>query len=589
MTVSTTSRREEHRGELAGAANGAAAPGDSVVVAMNTVVDAIMEHSGSDRGPEATLTVVGVSGDAVTVSWAEVHHRARRMAAVLADAGLGRGNRVGLLGDTGVEQVCALQGVWLAGGAITVLPLPTRADQPGYLGAVLAVVADAGLDLVIIDDLMAPATAPLTAAGTAVMALAALTRAAHAASTATPVRPDPADLAILQYTSGSTRAPRGVPVTHAHLMANLAAIRIATSDGSTEPNRMLSWLPLYHDMGLIGFLTLPMSLGWPLVLQSPICFLTRPASWLQAIERYRPIASAAPNFAYRLMTRLLRAGLRADLSSLEFLLSGGEPVDPAMMAEFAAAARPCGLDPLAIVPAYGLAEATLAVSFSPRERGLLVDAVDPTPLETEGVAEPARPGHPARQLVRLGPPVSGTSVRIVDRTTGHEVGERRVGHIEIRGPSVVGHYHGEPPPTTADAWWRTGDLGYLAGGELVVCGREKDMLIVCGRNVFPHDVECVAAEVPGVRIGRVAAFGIASGAGDRLVVAVETRDADPEPLRRSIAVAVAIDLGLTPAEVVVLSPGRLPRTSSGKLRRAETRQRYLSGSLTPTDLEEVST
>lgn len=555
-------------------------------VAMNTVVDAIIEHSGSD----ATLTVVGAGGVAVTVRWAQVHHRARRMAAVLADAGLGRGHRVGLLGDTGLDLVCALQGVWMAGGAITVLPLPTRADQPGYLEAVLAVVADACLDLLIIDDLMAPATAPLLAAGTAVMPLAALTRAADATPAASPVRPEPADLAILQYTSGSTRAPRGVPVTHAHLVANLAAIRTATSDGSTEPNRMLSWLPLYHDMGLIGFLALPMSLGWPLVLQSPICFRTRPASWLRAIERYRPVASAAPNFAYRLMTRLLRAGLRADLSSLEFLLSGGEPVDPAAMAEFAAAARPCGLDPLAIVPAYGLAEATLAVSFSPRGRGLCVDAVDPTLLETQGVAEPARSGQPARQLVRLGPPVSGTSVRIVDRTTALEVGERRVGHIEVRGPSVVGNYHGEPPPTTADAWLRTGDLGYLADGELVVCGREKDMLIVGGRNVFPHDVECVAAEVPGVRIGRVAAFGIAGSAGDRLVVAVENRDADPETLRRSVSVAVAIEIGLTPSEVVVLPPGRLPRTSSGKLRRAETRRRYLSGDLagSPTDLEEAS-
>jgi fatty-acyl-CoA synthase len=557
-------------------------------VVAATVVDAITEHNGSD----AALTVVGAGGDTVTVPWAQIHDQARRMAAVLADAGLGRGCRVGLLGDTGVELICALQGVWLAGGAITVLPLSTRADQPGYLEAVLAVIADAGLDLVIIDDLMAQVTAPLRAAGTAVMALGTLIRAANARSATTPVRLDPADLAILQYTSGSTRVPRGVPVTHAHLAANLAAIEIATSDGSTEPKRMLSWLPLYHDMGLIGFLALPMSLGWPLVLQSPICFLTRPASWLQAIERHRPIASAAPNFAYRLMTRLLRAGLRADLSSLEFLLSGGEPVDPAAMAEFTAAARPCGLNPLAIVPAYGLAEATLAVSFSPRERGLLVDAVDPTLLETEGVAEPARPGHPARQLVRLGPPVSGTSVRIVDRTTGHEVGERRVGHIEIRGPAVVGHYHGEPPPTTADAWLRTGDLGYLTGGELVVCGREKDMLIVAGRNVFPHDVECVAAEVPGVRIGRVAAFGIAGGAGDRLVVALESRDADPEPLRRSVSVAVANEIGLTPAEVVVLSPGRLPRTSSGKLRRAETRQRYLSGDLagspTPIDLKEAS-
>lgn len=555
---------------------------------MNTIVDAIMAH----RTTDATLTVVGAGGDATTTSWAQVHDQACRMAAVLAAAGFGHGCRVGLLGDTGIEKVCALQGVWLAGGAVTVLPLPTRADQPGYLEAILAVVADAGLDLVIVDELMAPVTAPLTQASrTEAMALADLTRAADAMPAATPVRPGPADLAILQYTSGSTRAPRGVPVTHAHLAANLAAIRIATTEGATTPSRLLSWLPLYHDMGLIGFLALPMSLGWPLILQSPICFRNRPASWLHAIERYRPIASAAPNFAYRLMTRLLRAGLRADLSSLEFLLSGGEPVDPVAMAEFTAAARPCGLDPLAIVPAYGMAEATLAVSFSPRGRGLLVDAVDPELLETKEVAEPARPGQPARQLVRLGHPVSDMSVRIVDRTTGGEVGERRVGHIEIRGPSVVGHCHGEQP-SAPDAWFRTGDLGYVVDGEVVVCGRAKDMLIVGGRNIFPHDVECVAAEVPGVRIGRVAAFGITGDAGDQLVIAAETRDADPEPLRRSISLAVSIEIGLTPAEVVVLSPGRLPTTSSGKLRRAETRLRFLSGDLAgspaPTDREEAT-
>lgn len=540
---------------------------------MRTVVDAIVEKSGG----AATLTVLGAGGDAVTATWSSVHDRARRMAAVLAGDGLGRGCRVGLLGDTSIELITALQGVWLTGGAITVLPLPTRVDQPGYAGNLIAAVADAGLDLVVVDDLMAPAGAALSAE-TKVMALTALAGAAEGAVAASPAEPDPADLAILQYTSGSTRAPRGVPVTHAHLAANLTAIDRATDDGSREPPRMLSWLPLYHDMGLIGFLALPMSAGWPLVSQSPISFARRPGSWLEAITRYRPTASAAPNFAYRLITRLLAAGLRADLSSLEILLSGGEPVDAAAMTDFAAAALPCGLDPLAIVPAYGLAESTLAVSISPRACGMRVDVVDRALLETQGRAEPAGPGRATRQLVRLGPPVPGTSIRITDRHTGKPLPERTVGHIEIQGPSVVGHYHGGPPPG-ADTWLRTGDLGYLAGGELVVCGRAKDVLFAAGRNIFPHDVECAAAEVPAVRRGGVAAFGVPDAAGDRLVVAVESPSKDPATLRREVATAVVTEVGLTPSDVVVLPLGRLPKTSSGKLRRAETRRRYLSGAL----------
>jgi fatty-acyl-CoA synthase len=543
---------------------------------MRTVVDAIVDHSGGT----GTLTVLGVDGEAVvSTPWRTVHDRARRMSAVLAGAGIRRGSRVGLLADTSMHLVTALQAVWLSGAAITVLPPPVRTARRGYPSHLLAVVADAELDLVVVGEEFAT-IGPALAAATRLLPLSELAGRVDGQAPAIPHRPDPADLAVLQYTSGSTRAPRGVPVTHGHLAGNVAAIKAAIDHDAGHPGRTLSWLPLYHDMGLVGFLTLPMSCGCPLVLQSPTAFARRPASWLEALSRYRITASGAPNFAYPLMTELLARGLDVDLRSVGFLLSGGEPVDAAAMAEFAAAARPYGLDPSAIVPGYGLAEATLAVTLPPVRAGVRVDLVDPVSLETEGGAVPAAPGRRARQLVRVGRPVTGTSLRIVDSRTGAPVGERRVGHIEICGRSVVGHYWGDPPPP-AGGWLRTGDLGYLADGELVVCGRDKDMFFAGGRNVFPQDIEAVAAEVPEVRADGVAAFGIPGEQGDRLVVAVESRSRDPATIRRQVAAAVLDEVGFRATDVVALPPGRLPKTSSGKLRRAEARRRYLSGELGP--------
>jgi fatty-acyl-CoA synthase len=528
---------------------------------MRTVVDAITDQAAKGTG---TLAVLDGSGEvAVSMPWSAVHERARRMSAVLARVGIGPGSRVGLLGDTGVDLVAALQAVWLCGAAVTVLPPPTRSGDN-----LTAIAADARLHLVVAD-----AGPP----GIEVMDLAELAAAARAAPAAVPVRPDPADLAVLQYTSGSTRDPSGVPVTHRHLAANLDAIKVATDHDASHPSLMLSWLPLYHDMGLIGFLALPMSCGCPLMLQPPSAFARYPAGWLEAISRHRITSTGGPNFVYALLTRLLATGLDVDLRSVRFLLTGGEPVDAAAMSSFVATAVRYGLDPGAVVPAYGMAESTLAISFSPRGAGLRVDRIDPGAFESAGKAVPVGPDDPARQLVRLGPPVPGTSLRIVDQRSGAPAGDRQVGHIEIRGASVVGHYRGDAVPPTG-IWFRTGDLGYRTDdGEVVVCGRAKDVLFAAGRNVFPQDVEA-AATVPGVRPGAVAAFGVPGELGDRLVLAVETRGA-AEDVRRAVAAAVVAETGLAPAAVVILPVGRLPKTSSGKLRRAETRRRYLLGQL----------
>jgi fatty-acyl-CoA synthase len=486
----------------------------------------------------STLTVIGAGdGEPARIDWTDLHLRARRMATVLSGLGLGRGSRVGILGDTSIGVVTAVRAVWLAGGAVTMLP-PERGRSPFLSG----IVGDAALDAVLTDA----GTAPAPALGTRVVSLSDVDGQAAAPCEVAPA--EPGALAILQYTSGSTGSPRGVPVTHAHLDANLAAIKAAFQVGGDVP-RLMSWLPLFHDMGFVGFLALPMACRWPLVLQNPLGFAMRPASWFHLIRAYRITATAAPNFAYSLLTRLLEAGLDADLSTLRFMLSGGEPIDAAAMARFVAAASLRGLDPGAVVPAYGLAEATLAVTISAPGRGLRLDT-----------------GPDGVERVRLGAPVPGTRLKVVD------------GRILVRGPSVVGHYWGEPAPPPG-RWLDTGDLGYLADGELVVCGRRKEMLFAAGRNVYPQDIETAAAAVPGVRPGGVAAFGVPGPDGDRLIVAVEARPGDAPGLDREVAAAVAGGAGLRPAEVMVLHPGRLPKTSSGKVRRAETKRRYLSGEL----------
>ncbi|MEU7995021.1 AMP-binding protein [Micromonospora sp. NPDC049060] len=549
---------------------------------MNTVVDALVGNAAS----RATLTVTGIDARSDTChTWAELHDQARRMAGVLATRGVGPGSRVSLLGDTTAALVAALRAVWLRGAAFTVLPLPGRTERQPHFAQLRRILADARPGLVIVDPTAVSdgavevPSALASPPGTEVLTLAELVTAADATPPAEVVHPGPDDLAVLQYTSGSTSHPRGVPITHRNLAANLAAIEAAMGGRALDPTcaRWLSWLPLFHDMGLIGFLALPMSRGCPLVLQASTAFAVRPASWLDLISRHRATCTGAPNFAFGLMTQLLEAGTGADLGSLRHVFSGAEPIDPVTTRRFLAAAARRGLDPDAMIAAYGLAESTLAVSFSTVGTGIEVDEVDRELLERDGRAVPA-PG--VYTLTRLGRAVPGTSVRVVDRNSGTPVDERTVGHIEVCGPSVISGYWGEAPRPSP--WLRTGDLGYLADGEVVVCGRAKDVLFAAGRNIHPQDVEAAAAHAAGVRAGGAAAFGVPARHGDRLVVAVETRLASSADVRRAVAVAVNAHVGMTPAEVVTLSPGGLPRTSSGKLRRAETRRRYLAGDLTGT-------
>jgi fatty-acyl-CoA synthase len=351
---------------------------------------------------------------------------------------------------------------------------------------------------------------------------------------------------------------------------------------------MVSWLPLYHDMGLVGFIAIPMCFGLTLVQAAPQDFLAHPASWMQWISDHRGTATAGPNFSWVLATRALRRAEGLDLSSMRIALSGAEPVDPVAVEAFVAEAARFGFPPGAVFPAFGMAEVAIAGSFPPPGRGLVCDDVDRVVLERDRVAKPVAafdpddPDH--RRLPLLGTPVAGLEFRICDPDTGEDLPERHVGELLIRGTSVTPGYYKRPEATAElfrDEWLCTGDLGYLLDGELVLCGRIKDVIIVGGRNVFPEDIERAVGVLDGVRAGNVIAFGVEGYKGKETVVVVaEVRgELDLDVIRHSIHTRTLQVCGLPPRDVMLVKAGTLPKTSSGKLQRAKCRDLYLEEEL----------
>ncbi|WP_374512543.1 AMP-binding protein, partial [Niveibacterium sp.] len=397
-------------------------------------------------------------------------------------------------------------------------------------------------------------------------------------------------LALLQYTSGSTGDPKGVALSHANLLANLRAMGQACR--VTPQDVFVSWLPLYHDMGLIGAWLGALYHGFPLVLMSPLAFLANPARWLQAISQYRGTLSAGPNFAYELCVRKVPDAVLAslDLSCWRFAFNGAEPVSPATLEAFAARFAPAGLRREALAPVYGLAECSVGLAFPPPGRGPRIDRVRAVPFTQARRAEPAASGDAAVQIVACGRPLPGHEVRVVD-LAGDELPERRIGRLEFRGPSATAGYFRNPVATARlvrDGWLDTGDMAYLADGEIHLTGRIKDMIIRGGRNLYPYDLEQGVGALPGVRRGCVAVFACApaEGGGERLVVLAETRERDATAraaLQRRIADCTQAVLGEAADDIVLAPPHAVLKTSSGKLRRAATRDRYLAGELRQRD------
>jgi fatty-acyl-CoA synthase len=529
----------------------------------------------------------------VRQTWAQVHDTARRMAADLLDGGLAPGTAVAVLAGEPAQIAPAAQAVWLAGGSVTMLHQPTpRTDFVEWAEETVTVLRMVEAGLVLLGPLFDPLGPVLTERGITVAPLAEL-GAAHSG----PVPDLPAvtsgedDTVLLQLTSGSTAEPKAVRITHANLYANLTAM-VAASQLKVERDVMVSWLPLFHDMGMVGFLTVPMTVGLELVTVTPADFLARPLLWADLISRYGGTVTAAPNFAYAVLGRQLRRAEDGslDLSSMRFALNGAEPIDPDAVASFTEAGARFGLRRECVVAAYGMAETALGVSFAPIETGLQVDVIDADELETGRRAVPAPAAssggtdRPVRRFPLLGPPLPGLSVRVLGED-GVPLGDREVGAIALRGESVTPGYltvHGPVATQDADGWLDTGDQGYLTDGAVVVCGRLKDVIIMGGRNIYPTDIERAAGEADGVRAGNAVAVRLDAGSGvgstkrESFVVVVESRragDAEAEALiRKEVTARVVSSVGVRPARVLVLPPASLPKTPSGKLRRAATRE-----------------
>jgi fatty-acyl-CoA synthase len=388
------------------------------------------------------------------------------------------------------------------------------------------------------------------------------------------------DVVFLQFTSGSTSAPRGVRVTHGSLWANAQAIMV---DGlrATPDDRGVSWLPLYHDMGLIGFVMAPLVTRTPVTFLSTLDFLKQPELWVRALSEDRGTISFAPNFGYALTARRTASTEGLDLSAVRVLGCGAEPIQPDAIDGFFDRFEEAGLQRRAFLACYGLAETTLAVTFAGMEDELKVNHLK---LESPQSSDDGSGLHrlvPRVPVVSCGRPLPRHRVSILD-ADGEPLVEGRVGEIFVEGPSVTDGYWDDEESTKrvfVDGGVKTGDLGYLSNGELYVTGRLKDTIIVRGRNFDPTPIEVAAGRVDGVRMGNVAAFSLSGGLTERVVVAAESRDGDPQTIESNIVRAVQREVGLTVSEVVLIEAGSLPKTTSGKLQRSATRAQYLDGTL----------
>ncbi len=399
--------------------------------------------------------------------------------------------------------------------------------------------------------------------------------------------PRAADIALLQYTSGSTGNPKGVILTHANLLANIRAMGAHVRAASTDV--FVSWMPLYHDMGLIGAWLGSLYYAMPFAVMSPLVFLARPERWLWAIHRHRATISGAPNFGYELCLRRIADGdvQGLDLSSWRLAFNGAEPVSPETLRRFSARFARYGFRPEAMAPVYGLAECAVGLSFPPPGRAPRYDRVEREPLMRAGRAVPAAAGDAkALEFVSCGRPLPGHHIRLVD-SAGYEVGEREEGRLQFRGPSATGGYYrnlDETRKLLRDGWLDSGDLAYMAHGELYITGREKDIIIRAGRNIHPQELEEAVGNLHGIRKGCVAVFGVPdpAAATERLVVLAETRVTDAparERLRARIA-ALAMDLtGAAPDDIVLAPPHSVLKTSSGKVRRTASRELYDRGAI----------
>ncbi len=528
-------------------------------------------------------------------TYRDLEQRALALGAALQQRGLA-GKRALLLLPPGLAFVDAFLGC-LCAGVVAVPAYPPTSDRPTdrTLPRLRAIAADARPAVVLTTAALAGFIAPLAAAlGASCLAVEEVASDLAASWRDPGITRD--TLAFLQYTSGSTATPKGVMISHGNLLANEAMIQAAFEQSAES--LIVGWLPLYHDMGLIGNVLQPLYVGAPCVLMSPIAFLQRPRRWLEAISRYQATTSGGPNFAYDLCERRIgpadRTGL--DLSSWQVAFDGAEPVRDESLERFARAFEPCGFKRSAFYPCYGLAEATLFVAGGGRRVEPVVADFDAEALTGDKVVPAVSETARSQRLVGCGHAWGEETLVIVDREKGAECPAGQVGEIWISGPHVARGYWNRPDDTARDfqaelqgpdgargPFLRSGDLGFVHDGELFISGRAKDLIILRGRNLYPQDLELTAERSHGaLRAGCSAAFSVEKQGGEEyLVLVLEVdRGTDPaeyEKIAESIRVAVAREHEARAEDVVLLPPGSIPKTSSGKIQRHASRAAFLAG------------
>lgn len=552
---------------------------------MSRFVDTLVATA-AGRGQQRGM-VTGEPKEPVRRTWADVHEEARRIAGGLVAGGFERGTAVGVLAAAPVLIAPTVQAVWLAGGSVTMLHQPTpRTDLAEWAEDTVRVLGMIGSDLVLLGEPFDQLAPVLAEKG---IGFKLITELAGAEPLPDVVVTDEGETALLQLTSGSTADPKAVRITYGNLYSNVKAM-VDRAEFDFDTDVMVSWLPTFHDMGMVGFLTVPMTFGVELVKITPVEFLSGPLIWPELITKYGGTTTAAPNFAYAIVGRRMARvdeDDAYDLSKLRIALNGAEPIDETAVQTFVDAGARFKMPAECVFPAYGMAEATLAVSFAPLFTGLTLDVVEADALEADNRAVPVPEGDPrrgtdsVRSFALLGRPLDGLEAEIVN-DAGARVGDREVGEIRLRGEAVTpGYLTMDGPVSTQDAegWLNTGDLGYLVDGQIVICGRRKDVIIMGGRNLYPTDIERAATSVEGVRAGNAVAVRLDAGSRrERFAVVVESKlagDADAEKnLMKQVSARVRDAVDMRPYAVVVLPAGSLPKTPSGKVKRAATAQQF---------------
>lgn len=537
------------------------------------------------RGTERGFRFIGRDREERYYPYEALEAEALRRAAFLSTLGLTKGDRVALVIGEPHEFVLTLLGSMVGGFVpVPIFPRASFKNVESYIDTLSHIVGISSASVAVCMEGNRDVVTQLEGRVPCLKRVVTVESCFEGPTPAfTPPTITPDDLCFLQFTSGSTNKPKGVMVTHRSLVANATSFLGPYGLDRREADVAVSWLPLFHDMGLIGFVLGTILCDIQPVILPTETFARSPGLWLETISKYKGSITFAPNFAYGLVTKRVKDKdvPALDLSYLRVAGCGAEPIRAATLQEFAKKFAPAGFRANALLPSYGMAESCLAITFHQLDTPMIVDRLDADAMK-RGFATKADDSTPTvLEVVSCGVPFPGHELVVVD-DDGKPLPERRVGHVWSRGPSVTPGYFENPEATAegfGDGWLKTGDLGYFADGNLFICGRSKDLIIVRGANFYPQDLEWVASDLEGVRRGNVVAFSVLKDGTEELVIAAEASSQDAPRLREELNQAISSSFGITPMHVALVRVGELPKTSSGKAQRRKTKAMYESGEL----------